>query len=118
MGILDEIKGGAKKPVVRPLDVRVGDDGAVWVKWDDGHDTRFEPRPLRLACPCAACIDETTGRAILDPATVPQDVRAAEMRFVGNYGVQLVWSDGHSTGIYSWDLLRRIDPVVRAARPG
>lgn len=112
MGILDEIKTPpVAKP--RPLDVKLGDEGAVWVKWSDGHDTRYEPRPLRLACPCAACVEEWTGKQILDPASIPQDVRPTEMRFVGNYGVQLLWSDAHSTGIYSWDTLRKLDPTFR-----
>jgi DUF971 family protein len=61
---------------------------------------------LRDACPCAACVEEGTGRKLLDPATIPADIRPSELKAVGNYAVQIFWSDGHSTGIYSWKTLR------------
>jgi ATP-binding protein involved in chromosome partitioning len=65
-------------------------------------------RDLRIACPCAACVDETTGRRRLDPARIPEDVHARAIRPVGRYAVHIEWSDGHTTGIYSFDLLRRL----------
>ena len=60
---------------------------------------------LRCACRCAGCVDEFTGAALLDPATVPAEVAIADVRSVGNYAVQLGFSDRHSTGIYTWDHL-------------
>jgi ATP-binding protein involved in chromosome partitioning len=63
-------------------------------------------RRLRLACPCAQCVEEMTGRAILDPATVPLDVRPVHLALVGAYGLRVQWSDGHHTGIYSFGWLK------------
>ena len=57
---------------------------------------------LRRACPCAVCVDEMTGKRLLDPARVPEDVRARHYSRVGRYAVQFSWSDGHSTGIYPY----------------
>ena len=78
------------------------------IQWKDGLVTEHGARDLRLACPCAGCVDETTGRALLDPATVPQDVLLLVVELVGRYALTFVWSDGHKTGIFSWPYLRQL----------
>ena len=83
------------------------DDGLL-VEWDDrGHLFAYPARPLRLACPCAECVEEMSGRRLLDPHSVPSDVRPVSVALVGAYGLRIVWSDGHSTGIYTFETLRR-----------
>jgi ATP-binding protein involved in chromosome partitioning len=76
--------------------------------YQDGKQFDYDVRDLRLACPCAACIDEGTGEKILDPATVPADVAPQVIVTVGSYAISVGWSDGHDSGIYSYDMLRRI----------
>lgn len=76
------------------------------VTWNDGSTTRFPNRELRLACRCAVCVDEYTGAPLLNPADIAGDIAIKEISTLGNYAVSIVWSDGHSTGIYSWDYLR------------
>jgi DUF971 family protein len=102
--------------------VRRLDDGArIEIQWDEqGHVGVYQARTLRLECECAACVDELTRRPVLDPAGVPQDVRALSIRLVGAYAVHFGWSDGHSTGLYPWErLLARCPcPACRAARGG
>jgi len=44
---------------------------------------------------------------VLDAATIPEDIRPRSITPVGNYAVQITWSDGHSAGIYTWELLRK-----------
>ncbi len=68
---------------------------------------KLAARELRLACPCAQCVDEMSGRPILDPAVVPDDVRPVHLALIGAYGLRVSWSDGHSTGIYTFDFLQR-----------
>ena len=81
------------------------DDG-VLIEWDTaGHEAWFPARALRLACPCAACVDEMSGRALLDPAAIPSDVRPVSLALVGAYGLRVQWSDGHGTGIYTFQRL-------------
>jgi DUF971 family protein len=58
-----------------------------------------------------------TGRPILDPARVPEDVYPLEIRYVGRYALHFAWSDGHATGIYPFELLRSICPCGACA-PG
>ena len=63
-------------------------------------------RDLRLACPCALCVEEMSGRALLDPASVPADVLPRKVTSVGTYAMIVDWSDGHGTGIYTYGYLR------------
>ncbi len=76
--------------------------------------TRLAARELRLACPCAQCVDEISGRPILDHTGVPADVRPVHLALVGAYGLRIHWSDGHATGIYTFDFLRRHPQAVMA----
>jgi len=78
------------------------------IRWKDGAVTDLGARDLRLACPCASCIEEGTGRKLLDPATVPEKVLLLGVELVGRYALSFVWSDGHKTGIFSFELLRRL----------
>jgi ATP-binding protein involved in chromosome partitioning len=78
----------------------------ITFKWTDGHETTYAARDLRLACRCAGCIEETSGRPLLDPKTVPETVRAKGIELVGQYAVSFEWSDGHQTGIYNFRDLR------------
>ena len=92
------------KPV--PKAIRRRPEG-VEIDWsDDGDRVLIPARTLRLACPCAACVDELSGRRTLDPATVPLDIRADSLELVGAYGLRVRWSDGHGTGIYTFRWLR------------
>lgn len=104
-----------------PLQLRrLGDGRVVEITWDaDGHVGRYPARTMRLACPCAACVEEMSGRPLLDAAAVPDDVRALALRLVGAYALHVAWSDGHNSGIYPWDrLLAGCPCAVCAARRG
>lgn len=90
---------------VVPVGIRRTDDG-LEIRWDrDGHVGRFGARALRLACPCAGCVEEMTGRPLLDPATVPEGIVPASVELVGAYAIRVRWSDGHATGLYTFESL-------------
>jgi DUF971 family protein len=55
-------------------------------------------------------VDERTGIPILKPEDVSEDVRPVRIEPVGRYAIQFHWSDGHATGIYSFDRLRALCP--------
>lgn len=98
-----------------PVAVTRRDDG-VLIEWDAvGHRALYPGRELRLSCPCAECVEEMTGRRLLDPAMVAADLRPLEVRLVGTYGLGIRWSDGHGTGIYTFERLRRECPCARCA---
>ena len=89
-----------------PAEIEILDKAEIKIRWKDGVTTAMPAREVRLLCPCATCVEEMTGRRILNPATVPADVRAARAELVGRYAVQIFWSDGHNTGIYDFKSLR------------
>jgi len=96
---------------MRPLDIQpIGNELAV--KWDDGGESFIPLETLRRCCPCAGCKGETDimGNLYKNPAQ-PLSAKAFELTrivSVGGYAIQPVWADGHATGIYSFDYLRRI----------
>lgn len=90
-----------------PLEIENHADGTIRIVWADGHASSFAAADLRFACSCASCVDEWTGDRRLQRDDVDSTVRAAGMELVGNYALHITWSDGHSTGIYTWDALRK-----------
>ncbi|HXV77364.1 MAG TPA: DUF971 domain-containing protein [Candidatus Polarisedimenticolaceae bacterium] len=93
---------------LRPVDVTPFPNGEIGIRWSDGHESYYDAHALRCACACASCVDEMTGHKVLDDDRVPRDVRARGFHPVGNYGVAIVWSDGHETGIYTFARLREL----------
>lgn len=76
------------------------------MNWSDGHASRHPYPELRGACPCAVCRDEKKPGRIRK--AVPADVHPLQIGRVGRYAVTFVWSDGHQTGIYTYELLREL----------
>jgi DUF971 family protein len=70
-----------------------------------GEEKKIKSRELRLRCRCAACIDELSGKALLNERSVPAEVFPGKIEPKGNYAVAIVWSDGHKSSIYPYSLL-------------
>ncbi len=99
--------GGGKSPASLPLAVWQAKDDVLGILWGDGRKTFHGSFALRQACPCAACVGEWTGERMPSLDAVPRDVRPVTIRSVGRYALQPVWSDGHRTGLYPFEELRR-----------
>ena len=82
----------------------------VSIEWSDGRLCVYDAMHLRVNCGCAECVEEWSKRKLLDPATVPADIRAEDYLMVGRYAVQFLWSDAHFTGIYPFEMLRKLCP--------
>ena len=102
--------GGVSGRPQRGRPVSLGQDGAgvLTIEWSDGHRGRVPVRTLRLACPCAECVDEWTGEGRLDEESVPEDIQPVNIEPVGNYALTIAWSDGHGTGIYTYEKLAEL----------
>ena len=83
---------------------------ALVITWGDGAVQRIGFAGLRLACPCAVCSGEfgRPGRFAVDPELHPGEDELADISLVGMYGLNAVWADGHNTGIYTFERLRRL----------
>ena len=88
-----------------PLEIVGLGQPTVRIVWDEGDEDTWTARDLRIRCTCAHCQSEATGERLLDPATVPTDLKVTDMSLVGNYGLSIHFSDGHTTGIYRFKVL-------------
>jgi DUF971 family protein len=109
----------------------------LYLAWGDGHESRVAWIELRRACPCATCQHERGGagptptapngagveakapsalRVIRGPS--PADLAITRLAPVGRYAVQVVWEDGHDTGIFSFELLRSLCPCAECRGAG
>lgn len=96
---------------MRPVDLQIiGTELAV--KWDDGTESFIPLATLRRACPCAGCQGEVDALGNLHKGPPkPLDARSFQLlrfRPVGGYAVQPVWADGHDSGLYAFDYLKRL----------
>jgi DUF971 family protein len=96
---------------MRPADIQqIG--GELAIKWDDGGESFIPLEALRLHCPCAGCKGETDimGNIYKNPEKklAPLAFQLKQIIRVGGYAIQPVWGDGHATGIFSYDYLKRL----------
>ena len=90
-----------------PVDVDIDRAAGVTITWDDGHVSSFGLEELRLRCQCARCRGmRQEGLTVWPGPGAPQPLRVESAHQVGNWGLGITWNDGHSTGIYAWDVLR------------
>lgn len=84
------------------------DQQALTVSWKDGHQGLLPFRHLRMACQCARCVHEITGELLIQSDAIPADIHAVELSLTGNYALKVRWSDGHDTGLFTWDRMRQL----------
>src|SRR5580698_839839 len=108
---LSPIRVKKNKIALKPTDLQqIGAELAI--KWDDGTESFISLETLRRACPCAGCMGERDIMGQLhkgpDRPLAPQLFQLTRLELVGAYAVQPVWADGHRSGIFSFDYLRRL----------
>jgi DUF971 family protein len=96
---------------VKPVNIQVlGPELAI--AWDDKSESYIPLEKLRLACPCAYCSGETDvlGNVARGPKVQlqPAAFELKSFETVGTYAIRPVWGDGHSSGIYSYDYLKKL----------
>ncbi len=79
------------------------------VTWSDAHQSTYPLGYLRGFCPCAECQGHKSGWTFIAVA----NPRITDIQEVGSYALNIVWQDdqrAHTTGIYSFDVLRSLCP--------
>lgn len=74
----------------------------------DGSEKFISPKDLRAECRCAKCIDEFSGEQLLDKATIPENIQPSNIHPMGNYAVSVIWSDGHTSSVYPYEILKNL----------
>jgi DUF971 family protein len=83
-------------------------DAGLSITWSDGAETNYTGAFLRRRCACAGCVNEWTGERTLKPDTIADDVTIKTISVVGRYALSFDFSDGHNTGIFSFQYLKEI----------
>lgn len=86
-------------------------NASLKIRWRDSHRSELSYRFLRQKCPCARCDAARSGKYpfhILPADDFFENLQIADIQLVGRYAVRLVWSDGHRTGIYTFQFLREL----------
>ncbi len=98
-----------------PVAMKLKKSESLTIHWSDGRETVYPLRHLRRMCPCAGCQGERDllGRTLLPVISTTYDgpITALGAELVGNYAIRIIWSDSHSSGIYSFRYLRQIEPL-------
>jgi DUF971 family protein len=96
---------------MRPVDLQpIGEELAI--KWDDGSESFIPLQKLRRCCPCAGCKGEMDimGNVYKNPPKPlsSQAFQLVRLETVGGYAIRPIWADGHATGLFSFDYLKRV----------
>lgn len=96
----------------QPTEIKNIKNREISITWNDGHVSPYPVALLRSNCPCATCNELRRNR---DPLRVvqgntPAEILALDVQIAGNYAINIKWSDGHNTGIYTFDSLRNMCP--------
>jgi DUF971 family protein len=81
------------------------------IAWNDGSESFFPLEKLRRSCPCAGCGGEpdVLGRVVRPQVSyTPASFQLRGWEMVGGYAWQPTWQDGHSSGLYGFEFLRRL----------
>jgi len=108
--LLTQIEQGASDATraLEPEKTELSLTGDLLIHWPDAHKSIYRPYTLRVHCACASCVNENTGQKTLNPRTIIPDIRITTVGKIGRYALSLRFSDGHTTGIYSFKRLRQL----------
>lgn len=80
------------------------------IVWSDGHTSTYSFQWLRQNCQCAVCVEEWRGEQLLPKETISKEIEGLKVNLVGQYALTISFSDGHNTGIFAFQFLRKICP--------
>ena len=96
-----------------PTKIGIKDKQYLVINWSDNSATQIKLSNLRKKCPCAVCVSEKEkhGKKYI-PIYSLDETTISQIDMVGNYAVNIIWKDGHNTGIYEFDQLLNISSTI------
>jgi DUF971 family protein len=94
--------------MIEPTQIIEESNSQISIKWSDGAESKYSASELRRKCPCAGCVNEWTGEKILTNESIADDLMFNHISIVGRYALNFHFSDGHDTGIFSFNYLRDV----------
>ena len=94
---------------MQPVQIKIGNNNHLLIKWDDRSESRIGLEKLRKLCPCATCITERENQSkSYIPLLMENQFKVAGINQVGSYAISIAWKDGHNTGIYEYPFLKKL----------
>lgn len=102
---------------IRPTGIQANKQQQILtIRWSNNSSSHYPYAGLRAVCPCVEC---KGGHGNMGKPPDPRIVRDTpsnainieRIAQVGSYAIQIIWSDGHNTGIYTWEMLQQADPA-------
>lgn len=106
-------------PSTDPVDIRETSPRELQITWSDQHVSTFTYAWLRAVCPCAMCRSRKQKGGVEEvlATLVPPETTARDVDTVGRYALNIVFSDGHDSGIFTFDMLRELCPCAACKSP-
>ena len=100
---------------ITPIDLDLKKDEGLTIRWSDGVSSYYPIAYLRRLSPSADMRElrkamQHNPLTVLPGAPKGGAITATGAELVGNYALKVAFSDGHASGIYTWEYLRAIDP--------
>lgn len=96
---------------MQPTALRLDENARLVIDWDDGESRLYRPVELRDQCPCATCREKRKQPPAELPILAPGEaapLQIVTMQPMGAYAYAIQFSDGHNTGIFTFDLLKQL----------
>ena len=104
---------------IYPVKLQVVEPSSLLIEWSDGRKQQYPYAELRSHCPCATCREKQKAETQQPTAVLPvlplseaPPLQVVSMKPVGNYAYCIAFSDGHDTGIYTFEQLRELGHEV------
>ena len=98
-----------------PVKIRVVENKSLEITWDDNKSDLLDLKLLRKLCPCATCLAERDKQSkMYIPILSENQTTIKSINQVGKYAIQIIWNDGHSTGIYEYPFLKNLTEKINS----
>lgn len=95
-----------------PTSIKSADKEFLQIEWNDDDVSKIKLSTLRLSCPCAVCESEKENRSQkYIPIFSKDELTITDIKIIGNYALGITWKDGHNSGIYEFDYLKKISII-------